>query len=89
MFLREYDYRESEDMLAVYFKSDDLHKSYDAILTINVLTRSFSLRVLNSFVTDLMLIDLVKDTLFLLDKTYWRHIVRLQSVHNHPSYELF
>ena len=82
MFLKEYDYREKDNMLAVYFKSDDKHRRYDVIMTINVSTRSFSLRVLNSLVSDLMIVDLVKSTLFLLDEPYWKHYVRIVDVHN-------
>lgn len=74
-FLREYDFREADDLLVLYFYVDAKFHKPSLILRINVKTKEFSCKPV-PWLSRTYIIEEIRRIFDLLDFPHWKSFVR-------------
>lgn len=78
-FLREYDFRESEDMLVEYFYVDSKFHQPSLVIRINVVSKEFHCKPV-SWLSRTYITEEVRRIFELLDFPHWKSFVRTCSI---------
>lgn len=81
-FLREYDYRESEDVLVEYFFYSEGSETPSLVIRMDVSFRSMRIIVHRPYISDSIIVDEVRRLLDLINKPHWKSYVNIVTSHH-------
>ena len=89
-YLREYEYKEDDNLLIEYFYLDSADRVPAIVLRLQVNTLELHVYRKRYPVTPILLAQEIERLLFLPDMPYWKHYVRTCSPeHRYRNYEMF
>lgn len=89
MFLREYDYREKEDLLVMYFYIDAQYKRPSLVLRLNTVSKEINVKPVPWLSVQIIREEICR-IYDLIQEPHWKSLVRTCSFeHRIRQYEMF